>query len=51
MPCSPRVISNLINTLQKEEPIKNGKVEEKKEEVTTNGNEEDDDDDLDIDDI
>merc|ERR1719266_1790741 len=36
---------------KKEEPIKNGKVEEKKEEVTANGNEDDDDDDLDIDDI
>ena len=43
--------SNLIHTFQKEEPIKNGKVEEKKEEVTANGNEDDDDDDLDIDDI
>ena len=47
------ILHNLFNFLfQKEEPIKNGKVEEKTE-VTTNGNNEDDDDDddLDIDDI
>ena len=37
-PCN----SNSTNILQKEEPINNGKVEDKKEEVTTNGNEEDD---------